>query len=87
MNQIQKLQQTEYTDHYSVFNKDGNKVCDVGAIQDAWLMCALDPTRHYKKVKIILDQVVNVLYENMEPDKQLKSQNILPDNQQEPFVV
>jgi hypothetical protein len=40
MNQIQKLQQIEYTDHYSVFDKNGKKICDTATIQDAMLMAS-----------------------------------------------
>jgi hypothetical protein len=87
MNQIQKLQQIEYTDHYSVFNRNGNKICDSATLQDALLMCSFDSTRTYKQVKILMDQVVNVPSTRMEDDKQLNAQNILPDRIAEPFVV
>lgn len=87
MNQIQKLQQIEYTDHYSVFDKNGNKICDSATLQDALLMCSFDSTRTYKQVKILMDQVVNVPSTRMEDDKQLNAQNILPDRVAEPFVV
>jgi hypothetical protein len=87
MNQIQKLQQIEYTDHYSVFNRNGNKICDSATLQDALLMCSFDSTRTYKQVKILMDQVVNVPSTRMEDDKQLNAQNILPDRVAEPFVV
>lgn len=86
INQIQKLQQTEYSDHYSVFDKNGNKICDVGAIQDAWLMCSLDVTRYYKKVKIILDQIVSIPSIRMDDDKQLKEQKILQESSSIPFI-
>jgi len=68
MNQIQKLQQIEYTDHYSVFNRNGNKICDSATLQDALLMCSFDSTRTYKQVKILMDQVVNVPSTRMEDD-------------------
>lgn len=87
MNQIQKLQQIEYTDHYSVFDKNGRKICDSATIEDAILMCSFDTTRTYKKVKILLDQVVNIASFKMEDDLQLEPQNILPDRTQEPFIV
>lgn len=87
MDQLQKIHQIKNVDYYSVFTKNGNKICDVGEIQDALLMCSLDPTRYYKKNKILLDQIVNIPYTRMEDDKQLNPQKILPDNQQEPFVI
>lgn len=87
MNQLQKLQQTEYTDYYSIFDKNGVKILDCGSIKDAWLMCSMDSTRTYKKIKILMDEVVNISSMRMEDDKQLEPQNILPERQQEPFVV
>lgn len=87
MSEIQKLTQIEYTDHYSVFNKNGNKICDTATIEDAILMCSFDSTRTYKQVKILLDQIVNVPSTRMEDDKQLKGQNVLPDRVAEPFIV
>jgi hypothetical protein len=86
MNSLQKLQQIEYTDHYSVYNKIGNKICDVSCLQDAVMMCSFDSTRYYKQIKIILDQVVNVPFQRMEDDKQLKGQKILPERQEVPFT-
>jgi hypothetical protein len=87
MNQIQKLQQIEYSDRYSVFDKNANKICDTATLEDAILMCSFDSTRTYKQVKILMDQVVNVPSTRMEDDKQLNAQNILPDRVAEPFVV
>lgn len=87
MNSLRKLEQIEYTDHYSIFDRNGVKVLDCGSLQDAIAMCSLDTTRTYKQVKIIMDQVVNIPHQRMEDDKQLKGQNILPERQQEPFVV
>lgn len=87
MSKIQKLNQIEYTDHYSVFDRSGNKICDSASIEDTLLMVSLGEGRTYKKVKILLDQVVNVPSTRMEDDKQLKEQNILPDRTAEPFVV
>lgn len=87
MSKIQKLNQIEYTDHYSVFDRSGNKICDSASIEDTLMMVSLGEGRTYKKVKILLDQVVNVPSTRMEDDKQLKEQNILPDRTAEPFVV
>lgn len=87
MNQTKKLQQIEYTDHYSVFGKNGNKICDCANIQDTLMMVSMGEGRTYKQIKILLDQVVNIDSHRMEDDKQLNPQNILPDRQQEPVVV
>lgn len=87
MNQIQKLEQIEYFDHYSVFDKFGNKICDTATLTDALVMCSFDETRTYRQVKIIMDQVVNVPYIKMDGPRQLKSQNILSDRQAIPVVV
>lgn len=87
MSKIQKLNQIKYIDHYSIFDKNGIKILDCGSVEDAIMMCTLDKTRTYKQVKILLDQIVNVHSTRMDDDKQLKEQNILPERQQEPFVV
>lgn len=87
MSQLKKLQQVEYTDYYSVFDKNGRKICDTATIDDAVLLCSFDKTRTYRQVKIILDQVVNIISEKLEDDKQLKEQKILPDRMAEPFIV
>jgi hypothetical protein len=87
MNQIQKLQQIEYTDHYSVFDNNGKKICDTATIQDAMLMVSFAEGRTYKQVKILLDQVVNIPSTRMEDDKQLEAQNILPESMAEPVIV
>jgi hypothetical protein len=85
MNQIQKLNQTEYSNYYSVFDKNGRKICDASSIEDALMMCSFDSTRTYKQVKIILDQIVNVPFTRMEDDKQLKEQKILNESNSKPF--
>lgn len=87
MNQLQKLNQIEYTDYYSVFDKTGKKICDCSSIQDVMMMCSLDYTRTYRQVKIMMDQVVSIPFERLEDDKQLKPQNTLPDRQAVPFIV
>lgn len=87
MNQLQKLNQIEYTNYYSVFDKNGRKICDTATIEDAMMMVSFDKERTYKQIKIILDQVVNIPSTRMEDDKQLKSQNVLPDRLAEPFIV
>lgn len=87
MNQLQKLKRIEPVDYYSVFNKDGKKICDVATLEDVKMMCSFDQSRTYKKVKVLVDQIVNIPYFKMEDDKQLNPQNILPDRTAEPFVV
>lgn len=87
MNQLQKLRQIEYMDHYSVFDKNGKKICDVANIQDTLMMVSMGEGRTYKQVKILMDEVVNIASMRMEDDKQLEPQNILPERQQEPVIV
>lgn len=87
MNQIEKLTRVNPVDHYSVFNKNGKKICDVATLEDAEMMCSFDHSRTYKKIKVLLDQVVNIHSYRMEDDKQLNPQNILPDRTAEPFIV
>lgn len=84
---MKKFQQIEYSNYYSVFDKNGRKICDVATINDAIMMTSFDNQRTYRKIKILLDQVVNISSQRMEDDKQLNPQNILPDRQQEPFVI
>jgi hypothetical protein len=87
MNQLQKVEKIEYTGHYSIFDKEGKKICDVATIDDALMMCSFDNTRTYRQVKILMDQIVNIPSTRLEDDKQLKAQNILPDRQAIPVVV
>jgi len=87
MNQLQKIDQIEYTGHYSVFDKNGRKICDCSSIQDAMMMCSFDNTRTYRQIKIMMDQVVSIPFERLEDDRQLRPQNTLPDRQAVPFTV
>jgi hypothetical protein len=87
MNQLKKINQTVDLDYYSVFDKNGNKICDTSGLEDTIMMCSFDTTRTYRRNKILLDQIVNISWENLDDDKQLSPQNILPDRQQEPFIV
>lgn len=80
-----KIKIQEYADYYSVFDKTGKKICDASCIDDALMMVSFQKGRTYKKVKVLTDQVVNVQFERMDDDKQLKSQNILPERQQIPL--
>jgi hypothetical protein len=72
MNQIQKLETTEYTDYYSVYDKNGRKLCDSPSIQDTLMMVTLGEGRTYKKIKILLDQIVNISSMRMADPKQLQ---------------
>ncbi len=74
-----------YTDYYSVYDENGKKICDASNIDDAIMMVSLKSGRTYKKINIMLDQIVNVPFQRMEDDKQLKEQRVLPDRQQEPL--
>ncbi len=85
MNEIQKLNQIEYTDHYSVFDKTGRKICDCGAIYDAIAMCSYDATRTYRQVKIITEKIINISSYKLEDDKQLKEQKVLQQSELEPL--
>jgi len=87
MNELQKIKQIEYTDYYSVFDKNGNKICDVASIQDVMMMVSLGEGRTYRQIKILFDRVVNIPSTKIPDDKQLKSQNILPEREAVPFVV
>ena len=72
---------------YSVFDENGNKICDTPSVRDALMMTSFKEGRIYKKNKALMDQVVNVESFKLEDDKQLNAQNILPDRTAEPFVV
>lgn len=85
MNEIQKLNQIEYTDHYSVFDKTGRKICDCGTIHDAIAMCSYDSTRTYRQVKIITERIVNISSYKLEDDKQLKEQKVLQQSELKPL--
>lgn len=87
MNQIQKLEMTEYTDYYSVYDKNGRKICDTPSIQDALIMIDLGEGRTYRKIKILLDQVVNISSMRMADPKQLQEQKVLPDRVAIPVVI
>jgi hypothetical protein len=87
MNNLDTIKIFEYSDCYSVYTKTGTKICDTASIVDAEMMISFDKTRFYKKNKVLVDQIVNIPYKKIEDDLQLKEQNILPDRQQDPFIV
>jgi hypothetical protein len=85
MNKTEKFNQLVWADHYSVFDKNGNKICDTSSIDDAMMMSSFDVGRTYKKIKILLDQIVNIPFVKLEDDKQLNPQKILQENTDIPF--
>jgi hypothetical protein len=87
MNQIKKLETTEYSDYYSVYDKNGRKICDSPSIQDTLMVVSLGEGRTYKKIHLLFDRVVNISSMRMEDPKQLQEQKILPDRTAEPVVV
>jgi hypothetical protein len=87
MNQIQKLNMIEYADYYSVYDRNGKKICDSPSIQDTLMMVNIGEGRTYRKIKILLDQVVNVSSMKMADPKQLQEQKVLPDRTAEPVIV
>ena len=75
---------------YDVYREDGTKVCQCGSKTDAQLMVELHPEQNRFIVSVPLPappKVVNVSYTEGETEKQLESQNILPETQQQPFTT
>ena len=76
----------KHTSFIVVDRRDGRQICDCGSLEDAQMMLTFDPGyREIQTRKYILDQVVDVTSVGLEPDKQLRAQQILPDRQQEPL--
>ena len=77
----------EYFNPWVIFDKrDGREICQTPLLRDAQMMVAFDPDhRDMRKRKIILDQIVDVTSQELEPDLALREQPILPDRQQQPF--
>ena len=75
---------------YDVYREDGTKVCQCGSETDAQRMVELHPEQNRTIVSVPLPappKVVNVSYTEGETEKQLESQNILPETQQQPFTT
>ena len=75
---------------YDIYREDGTKVCQCSSEEDAKLMVELHPEQNRTIVSVPLPEppkVVNVSYTEGEREKQLESQNILPETQQQPFTV
>ena len=72
--------------YYVVLNENGTVRCHCGEEQDAQMIVGLNPGSYYR-IDHYPDppKVVNVTSHEMEPDKQLNPQNILPDRQEEPL--
>jgi len=72
--------------YYVVLNENGSVRCHCGEEQDAQMMVKMNPGSYYR-IAHYPDppKVVNVTSQEMEPDKQLNPQNILPDRQEEPL--
>jgi hypothetical protein len=64
--------------YYSVYGKNGSKICDCSSIQDAIMMVQFDPdNRTYREQKFIFDQIIDVI---STIDKQLPGQLGLPES-------
>lgn len=64
--------------YYSVYGKNGNKICDCSSVHDAIMMVEFDPqNRSYREQKFILDQIIDI---SSTTDKQLPGQLGLPDS-------
>jgi hypothetical protein len=75
-----------YGVYYIVLNEDGSSRCHCGEERDAQMIVQLNPGCYYR-IGHYPDppKVVNVSSQEIEPDKQLNPQNILPERQQEPL--
>lgn len=87
MNTIEKIEKKIQIGYFSVYSKNGIKICDTSTIEDAKMMVSFDHTRFFKENKFLEDHIVNISYKKLEDDLQLKEQMILPDRQQDPFIV
>jgi len=72
--------------YYIVLNEDNSVLCHCGQEEDAQMIVSLNSGCYYR-IGHYPDppKVVNVSSQEMEPDKQLNPQNILPDRQQTPL--
>ena len=74
--------------YYVVLNEDGSVRCHCGLESDAVMMSQMNSGCYYR-IAHYPDppKVVNVTSEEMESDKQLNPQNILPERQEEPLKL
>ena len=75
---------------YDIFREDGSRVCQCGSEADAQLMVNIHPNENRTIVPVPLPsppQVVNVSFTEGEKEKQLNSQNVLPETTQEPLTL
>ena len=85
-----KLRKHDHTYVYDVYRENGTKVCQCGSLKDAEMMVSLSPSENRKITPVAVPPppiVVNVSYTEGEREKQLESQNILPETQQQPFTT
>jgi hypothetical protein len=73
--------------YYSVFDSEGKKIADCSSKEDAKMLVDMVSGRTYRQIKYINPQTVSVAYTRLEDDKQLPSQQILPQSELEPFIV
>jgi hypothetical protein len=78
----------EHLNPWIVFDRrDGREICQAAAWRDAVMMISFDPDhRDVRRRRLVLDQVVDVTSQVLDPDPRLPEQLVLPDRQQEPFV-
>jgi hypothetical protein len=72
--------------YYVVLNEDGSVRCHCGLESDAMMMSQMNPGCYYR-IAHYPDppKVVNVSAQEMEADKQLNPQNILPESELQPL--
>ena len=83
MSDIQKISYIA-DGYFSVYKPDGTKYADCGWERDAIMLCQMHPEYTYRKIKTLQPQTVTVPYLEMEPDKELKQQLILPESELQP---
>ena len=92
MSELQKKEESRIqvrdTDgiYFVVLNEDGSVRCQCGAESDAVMICQMNSGCYYR-IQHYPDppKVVNVTSTELEKDKQLNAQNILPERQAEPL--
>ena len=77
----------EYLNPWIIFDRrDGRQICQTPSLSDALMMLSFDPDhRDMRRRKLVLDQVVDISSQELEPDPTLCEQLTLPDRQQQPF--
>ena len=80
-----ELVKTDAPHVYEVRDEDGNRYRHCGTMVDVKKILERHPRYAYHKIYLKTPQTVDVCYDVMDPDLQLNSQNILPENQQQPL--